>query len=230
MTDIKTLYPGAEEGEAYTEKRVKTLQTDYGFDLDKTILAASVCSDEIIRSATNFRDYVAVETPFQLGGLAGFPFTGLTGFGAFSAHIPEDGAAIIIYGPHIGMSEKQGIGKVIRSGQHKESSCCGALVGAVNTLQSDDAGEPDRDYDYQQWKLIDELKEGRDQIVSSDDPLSAATDIMFDKISARIKSLVEKSSPQLSNLKIALLGGIIINTDAGKADWFEEREFDVRTF
>lgn len=230
MTDIKTLYPGAEEGEAYTEKRINILRSDYGFDLDKTILATSVCSDEIIKSATNFRDYVAVETPFQLGGLAGFPFTGLTGFGAFSAHIPENGAAIIIYGPHIGLSEKHGIGKIIRSGQLKESSCCGALVGALNTLKTKNAGELDRDYDYQQWKLIDKLKEGRDQIVASEEPLIVATDLMFDKISERIKTLVEKSSPQLRNLKIALLGGIIINTDAGKPDWFEEREFDVLTY
>lgn len=230
MTDIKTLYPGAEEGEAYTKKRIDKLISDFEFDLDKTILATSVCSDEIIRSATNFRDYVSIKTPFQLGGLAGFPFTGLTGIGAFTAHIPDDGFAIIIYGPHIGFSENHGIGKVIRSGQHVESTCCGALVGALNTLKSEDISEPDQEYDYQQWKLIDELKEGRKDIIESENQLIAATDLMFDKINERVKSLIEKSSSRLSGMKIALLGGIIINTDAGKPDWFEEREFDVRTF
>jgi hypothetical protein len=36
--------------------------------------------------------------------IAGFPFTGNTGFGAMAAHIPDDGYCLIVYGPHVGVA------------------------------------------------------------------------------------------------------------------------------
>lgn len=230
MTDIKTFYSNAEKGDDYTARVIKTLKNDHGFNLEKTILGTSVCSDEIIRSATNFRDYASLNTPFQLGGLAGFTFTGLTGFGAFAAHVPDDGCAIILYGPHIGVSANNDPGKIVRTGQSKESTCCGALVEAVKKIQSDNKNEPDPEYDYQQWKLTLQLKSERDQITNSQYPLVTATDVMFNIISQRIKELFNKSQDLFMGNKVALMGGIIINTDIGVPDWFEEREFEVYEF
>ncbi|REL37618.1 hypothetical protein DYD21_07475 [Rhodohalobacter sp. SW132] len=230
MPDIQSIYPKAENGNKYTQIRIETLQQDHGFDLKKTILATSVCSDEIIQSATNFRDHVALDNPFQIGGLAGFPFAGLTGFHAFAGHIPDDGGAIIIYGPHIGVSESNHTGKVIRTGQRIETSCCGALVGAVGALKNAESPKPDKELDYQQWLLTDQLSRHTDEITESDDPLIAATDRMFEKIDGRIKKLLEKSRDHFKGVRVALLGGIIINTDYGKDDWFDERNFEVHSF
>ncbi|CAN5202043.1 hypothetical protein BH23BAC3_BH23BAC3_16180 [soil metagenome] len=230
MSDIKSIYPKAEKGDDYTSRCIEKLKKDHDFDIKKTILATSVCSDEIIRSATNFRDYVSLNMPFQLGGLAGFPFTGLTGFGAFAAHVPDDGCAIILYGPHIGISGNKVLGKVVRTGQQLETTCCGALVGAVNTFKSGEASEPDPEYDYQQWKLTVQLKPEKDHILNNDNPLISATDVMFHRISQRIKILLKKSKDLFKGNKVALMGGIIINTDYGVPDWFEEREFEVHEF
>ena len=47
---------------------------------------------------------------FNLGGLAGLPFTGKTGFGAFAAHVPKDGHIFIVYAPHVGISRDGAIG------------------------------------------------------------------------------------------------------------------------
>jgi len=33
--------------------------------------------------------------PFKMGGLDGFPLTGLTGMGAFASHVPDEGALFI---------------------------------------------------------------------------------------------------------------------------------------
>jgi hypothetical protein len=95
---IRKYYPDARDGEDFTRECIGKLVKDHEFDLSKTLLATSVCSDEIIRSATNFRDYLENSHPFTIGGLAGYPFSGITGFKAFASHIPDGGAAIILYG------------------------------------------------------------------------------------------------------------------------------------
>ena len=45
--------------------------------------------------------------PFKMGGLNGFPFTGLTGMSAFSSHVPDNGAVLIFYGPILVSQKKE---------------------------------------------------------------------------------------------------------------------------
>lgn len=190
-------------------------------------MATSVCSDEIIRSATNFREYVEMDNPFQLGGLAGYPFAGLTGIKAFAGHIPDDGAAIILYGPHIGVSKSGEIGFMQRHGQMLDTSCCGALQASLSTLRK--KNEPaDAELDYQQWKIETKLDEEREKILEHDLPLVKATDTMFNVIDSQIETLIRASGKALEGKKIALIGGIIINTDYNLPDWFDLRRFDIR--
>ncbi len=227
---IKKVYPNAQKGDEVTSQCIEKLNTEYHFDSKKTILGTSVCSDEIIRSAMNFRDHIGNQHPFELGGLGGFPFAGLTGFKAFAAHIPDEGFAIIQYGPHIGISEAGHTGMVVRDGQALESTCCGALMATVDAFKSGKKSELDHELDYQQWKIAEELDESRSAIVKKDEPLIAATDQMFSQIDTRVKTLLEKTSSHFKNKKVALIGGIIINTDFGNSDWFDLREFEVKSF
>src|SRR6056297_2982708 len=92
-----------------------------------TLWATSVCSDEVNQSLHQLDEYFETFGPFILGGISGIPFAGKTGFKAFSSHIPDDGGALIIYGPHIGITNNGIVGKVHREGQKTESSCCGSL-------------------------------------------------------------------------------------------------------
>ena len=70
-----------------TDKVMKKL----GCDGDNTLYAQSLCPDEINHTkgdlADIFHDYMG--EVFHLGGLAGIPFTGKTGFAAYSHHVPE---------------------------------------------------------------------------------------------------------------------------------------------
>jgi len=49
-----------------------------------------------------------------MGGLAGIPFVGKSGFNAFAHHVPEDGNIFILYGPHVAVSDIGEIGKYKR--------------------------------------------------------------------------------------------------------------------
>jgi hypothetical protein len=53
---------------------------------------------------------------FPLGGLAGMPFTGKTGWGAFSSHVPKNGNITVLFAPHVGIDKNGNIGKVTRDG------------------------------------------------------------------------------------------------------------------
>ena len=53
---------------------------------------------------------------FPLAGLAGFPFTGRTGWGAFSAHVPKDGNILVLYAPHVGVDKDGKVGSINRDG------------------------------------------------------------------------------------------------------------------
>ena len=230
MSDIQTFYPDAKESDVYAADCVNQLQKEHKFDLNKTILATSVCSDEVIETATNFRKYLPLDEPFQMGGLAGYPFAGVTGLTAFAGHIPDEGSAIVIYGPHIGFSGTGQVGKIKRVGQKQETTCCGALVAVVNHFQSGATSTPDKELDYQQWTLTDNLKDIKGNVHTMNQPLVDATNTMYDTIHVRMDKIVEKMADKLSGKKVAFIGGIIINTDAGEPDWFEQRNFEVKSF
>lgn len=230
ISTIKKIYPNAVKGDEMTSQCMEKLKNDHQFDSSKTILGTSVCSDEVVRSATNFQTHLGNENPFIIGGLAGYPFTGLTGFKAFAAHIPDDGSAIIVYGPHIGFSETGHTGMVVRDGQAQETTCCGALMATVDAFKSENKSELDQELDYQQRKIAEELDESRLAIMKEDEPLIAATNQMFSQIDKRVKTLLDQTSSSFKNKKVALIGGIIINTDFGNPDWFDLREFSVQSF
>ena len=53
---------------------------------------------------------------FPLAGLAGLPFTGQTGWAAFSSSTVEDSNIVILYAPHIGIDNDGTVGQVMREG------------------------------------------------------------------------------------------------------------------
>ena len=74
---------------------------------------------------------------FPLAGLAGFPFTGKTGWGAFSHHVPKDGHIMVLYAPHVGVDCNGKVGSISREGQENASSACGAAIGALAAIKAD---------------------------------------------------------------------------------------------
>jgi len=130
-------FPGAMPGHVIEGKAYDCLK-EHGFTADNTLFADCSCPDEVNHDDPE-DDISSIFTKrwgevFNLGGLAGLPFTGKTGWGAFSAHCPKDGNIVVLFAPHVGISSDGEVGKVYRTGQDHSSSACGASIGALAHL------------------------------------------------------------------------------------------------
>lgn len=81
---------GAEDGLTIHEKAKAALVAHDVTD-ENTLFAQSVCPDEINHEKGDITTLFSAHLGevFHMGGLAGIPFTGKTGFTAFSHHVPD---------------------------------------------------------------------------------------------------------------------------------------------
>lgn len=219
---VKQYYPNAVYFENFGQTVVEMMRRN-GYPPEEVMLANSICSDDV--NAMQFPPSLAKFLgPFNMGGLDGFPFTGLTGMSAFSHHAPDDGILMIFFAPHIGISLKgyplESVGKIQREGQKKLSDACGAVRAALNTVLSNQVNpktelfipKPAGPLDMQQDTIVHILWKERERIIrSTKDKMIEATQIMFENIRERLKLLLPKDG---HHPEIILIGGIYINVDA----------------
>jgi hypothetical protein len=220
-------YPNAQNGNDVTDKYLSYLADEYKADLKKMLFATSLCSDDI-NVSTDFRKVLS--RPFTMGGLGGLPYSGFTGMVAFGHHIPDGGDAFIFYGPHIGITEEGELGRMRRPGQAHLSNSCGALMLALERIQSDndDIYVPvNVEYDYQQILLERTIMPFKQEILSSENPQKTITDITYRGIDKQIHFLVKKAKDEFRCDRVFLLGGLIINTSPGMPDYVDVRNFEM---
>jgi len=200
---------------------------EYELDLEpkQVMLADSICSDDVnsIQYPARTQEFLG---PFKMGGLDGFPFTGVTGMGAFASHVPDEGAVFIYYGPHIGITKDGTIGEIHRIGQSKNSGCCGAAKGALGKLTNNQitAGNI-TELDYQMNTIEQIIFNEKDRVLNAKTPLFEATEVIYEAIDKRINELVDKTT---YNCKyVILVGAILINSDSDMGSFTEVRRFDV---
>jgi len=200
---------------------------EYDLDLEpkQIMLADSICSDDVnsIQYPARTQEFLG---PFKMGGLDGFPFTGLTGMGAFASHVPDDGAVFIYYGPHIGITKDGTIGEIHRLGQSKNSSCCGAAKGALGKLMNNQISSGNiSELDYQMNTIEQILYKEKERVLKADSPLYEATEVIYEAIDKRINELVEQTNYHCKF--VILVGAILINSDSDMGSFTEVRRFDV---
>lgn len=222
---LATYYPNAVR---ISELQINTCTQvrENGWDGDHSIWATSLCSDEVNYGFQIFNEKMAGPGPFILGGITGLPFTGKTGMKAFLSHVPTNGLALILYGPHIGITKDGEIGKVCRKSQEKPSSCCGSISAAVNSIRQQDPGSPDDPCDYQQTKVIQHLSTYREEILHDENPIRVATEKAYELIEENLNHILEESLPLFPGIRIGLIGGIQLNTDWGIEDYFDVRRYE----
>lgn len=222
---IQSKFPGAVPYKQGIDSLFKHLN-GLGINTKSMLWGQSICVDDI----TNTKDKLSPEIkgPFNIGGLAGLPFTGVTGVDAFAHHIPEDGTAILFIAPHIGYNEKEGWGKILRHEQHSPSSCCGALVAALGKLQKGDLkSQAATENDYQEGRIEQLALMHRDSILSSPEPLIAFTRMTY-------REAIREMSIYTSRLKerhfkyVVVVGGVIINTDYKFTDYLSIETIAIR--
>lgn len=221
LDTIRSYYPTAYYADQLFEQLIVYLR-NIGFNPNEVMAACSVCSDGLSAMQFPIADS-GLLGPFYLGGLDGFPFTGLTGVQAFAHHMPEDGALLIYYGPHIGITEQGAIGKVHRSGQDDDSDCCGAAQAALNRI-GDIPQQPSL-LDYQQDTIVGLFQARRLRITSARYPIQEATEVMFEAINERLHLLIEHSKKALKIKTLILVGTIFINVDDGSEACVSPRTF-----
>jgi hypothetical protein len=114
--------------------KVNNALLSLGINPSNTLLASSVCVDEINHHPTSINSRLSRYWGgcFYMGGLGGIPFIGKTGFKAYAGHIPHNGNAFILFAPHVGIAPDGTVGKFAREGQTGLDVACGAAIGAFN--------------------------------------------------------------------------------------------------
>ncbi len=187
------------------------------------IWGTSICSDEV-NNTFNFLNHRFVGPgAFRFGGISGLPFTGKTGYKAFASHIPENGGAFIVYGPHIGISKEGTVGEIAREGQSHHTTCCGSIITGLGHIKSGNVLQVSHD-DYQQSQVNRLFTEHLDKIQSAENKIKAVTDIVYAQIEKELKDIITACKEHVGSSPVILIGGIIINTDYLEEDYFALRD------
>jgi len=224
---FKTLhecFPGALPGQAVVSRTAKILDV-YGLDGDNTLYGQSICPDEINNHDSCLANLMKEfwGEVFPMGGIGGAPFVGKTGFMAFSHHVPDDGHVLIMFGPHISISEEGELGKFVREGQTQDSLSCGALLNAYNDCRDVGKGNFDPN-DMQQCWIKETILEHIDRINAAPEPLPVLLHVAFESIREKLLRIV---NTHFGTGRLVLLGGIQINLPAPYADHFQPIFFQV---
>ncbi len=231
---VKKYFPGASTSSDVTLRLARALR-DRGYNERNTLLGASLCSDEINDtpvSLINALQSKLLETRdggvFNLGGLGGLPFVGTSGFGAFTSHCPESGKVLIIFGPHVGVSNDGVVGKVERVGKETPSTSCGAAVGAYKAISANQIppiDAPPGSEDFQEEFIISNLRTHLSNLAElekagNDATVAYVTEQMYDIVWQIMKGEVEAFSTKKGFWdkisEVTLLGGIVINRGHGE--------------
>jgi hypothetical protein len=226
---VKTNFPGAIDNKELVARVVGLLELR-GFTPSNTLLATSVCADELARQLED--DFIDVYgTNFNLGGLSGFPFAGNTGWGAMSAHVPDNGYCLTIHGPHVGITKDGIIGKVERSGIALVDSCCGSAIAASNYLSGITDGSANINpriqsfSDFQQGAVQELILPFGMRLARAENRMRELPYALYDSQEVMVNDIVNTGKSSIKK-GLAVLGGIQINTAPDTSDYFHPLRFD----
>jgi hypothetical protein len=226
---VKKNFPGAISNKDLSV-RVRDVLDCKGFTPQNTLLATSVCADELARELED--EFVSIYgTNFNLGGLAGFPFAGNTGWGAMSAHVPDNGYCLTIHGPHVGITKDGLIGKVERSGIALVDSCCGSAIAASNYLKGITEGTATINpriqsfSDFQQGAVQELILPFGKRLAKAEDRMKELPYALYDSQEVLVNDIINTGKASIKQ-GLAVLGGIQINTSPDTFDYFHPLRFD----
>ena len=232
---VEESFPGALPSHRMA-KQVGKLLEKHGYNATNTLLSTSLCSDEVNRDIEDeMRQYFG--NSYAIGGLAGFAFGGVVGFGNMAHHIPTGGHGLVFFGPHVGIDFDLTVGKVNRRGHKGSSECCGPASAALEYCRRVKAGElgeigtPKDITESQQTWVCHELLPMTDRILKEEGDAAQSIQLaasLYEAQDAMMGRILAKAGDQIrEDSKIAFLGGITINTPEGSAEYFLPKKFVV---
>jgi len=225
-------FPTALPGISVHERiRVALEDSDLGFTPKNTIFGTSICPDEINNQKGDMADIMKDHWGecFPLGGISGSPFVGKSGFNAFAHHVPDNGNILILFGPHVAISEAGELGQYLREGQSSHSAACGAVIGAFRKCCKCQSGcvrnEEFDEADMQMAWIAQQLEAHASHLQEQENPLAALSYQAFEMVKNLILQIV---NTDFGTGYLALIGGIQINMPEGNDDHFLPLLAEVR--
>jgi len=241
---IRKTYPRATAASNFANGLIEWIKAD-GYFAENVLTMEVKCSDDI--NAPVFSNLKNIgQTPerisefagsFQDRSLGGLPQTGLLGMQAFVSHsftTEKKNALLIIQTPHIGISSRGAVGRVVRKGKvnEKTDNTCGATAAAINwVLTTEETKMPGSDSllftdNYQFWVLCSILFMHKADLSTLEygEQMKLATDLLVSSINQKnglgsgAKSVnyfkqLGLAKMYADNLDIYVLTGTFINTD-----------------
>jgi hypothetical protein len=230
---VRSNFPGALSNKDLVSRVVDTLALK-GYSGSNTLLATSFCCDELARQLED--DFNGIYgNNFNLGGLAGFPFAGNTGFGAMAAHIPDDGYCILAYGPHVGITADGTVGKVERSGINLVDNCCGSAIAASNYVEGITEGGAQvttrlQEFtDFQQGAVQELILPHGRRLSDAENRMVELPYALYESQDMLMSEIIKTGSTGLKR-GVARLGGVQINTGPDTLDYFVPLRFDFMNY
>lgn len=221
---VRKWYPKALTSIDTVNRLLDTIERELGLQPRQLMHADSMCCDDVNAIQYPPRAYEMLG-PFHLGGLDGFPFAGITGMNAFAHHVPEDGAVIVFYAPHIGITKDGTIGEIHRYGQSKNSACCGAAKGALEKLLDGRIIEGNiSSLDFQMNTIEQIFLHQKERILKAENRMLEATELMYEAIDERVEVLVRETHYPCKY--VLLVGAIFINGDKDMGSFCQYKKFD----
>lgn len=153
-----------------------------------------------------------------------------------ASHIPDGGSCLLIYGPHVGIDSDGNVGKIDRKGKEKAGSCCGSAVAASRYITAVYRGQaeavppaPSDSIDAQQSYVAAALLPYGERVATARDPMVELPFAAFEPIDGMMEKIVKKAGRGVNgDGRIALLGGVQVNTPRGLSDYFLPLRFEVQ--
>lgn len=231
VKSLKQSFPKAVTNQEIISK-VKVALEKYGYGKN-SLVATSLCADEVNRVLEKDLSKVYGDN-FSMGGLAGFPFGGVTSFGAMASHIPDGGSCLVVFGPHVGVDSTGKVGTVERRGRGNGGACCGSAVAACGYVSSVHAGEvskhgpPTDPIDAQQNFVGNMLLPYAAYLEQASNKMAELPYALFDAQKKMMHRIIQAGAGCVGgDGKISVLGGIQINTPDGVPDYFLPLSFEV---
>ena len=242
---------------SYTTEYIQSL----GFVPEDIVYAEGICSDDvdapIFQGFNNIGQFPTSTNsflgPFMSGGLAGYPFVGQVGLGAWASHITtgttsSGGTLFISSTPHIGITLDGDVGYIYRKGNVSGttlSSTCGAVAGAIAQVISTGATQPNFSTwsgsgDYEFYYLQDILWSERETLsgMTYGDRMAYATRVIRDRakdfllgaLPAAITGGTLSALGYVSENPVYFCNGLFINTDYGYESYVQVDGFSAWTW
>lgn len=224
LDTVRQWYPNALTSIETIDRLLDTIEKHLDLKPEQLMHADSMCCDDVNAIQYPPRAYQMLG-PFKMGGLNGYPFAGLTGMNAFAHHVPENGAVVVFYAPHIGITNQGIIGEISRIGQRENSACCGAAKGALGKLLSDQIIEGNISSLDLQMNTIEQIfLHHKKRIVTAQNQIFEATQVMYEAIDDRIEVLVKQTRYPCKY--VILVGAIFINGDKEMGSFCQYKKFE----